>query len=787
MGGYPARPVGPLALPTFSIMLSRSLAHLTIALLLCARSALAVPSVSAWDAAEFRIWGFVPDWTPQSQVTSFSSDGVYDHVSDVLYFGGVRPTSNGSLVTTAAGAQHLSKLKAHATAHDFRLHMSMFTVSGGSVDDVWNSIVGSSSNRANFVSNVVNLMDTYNMSGFNLDWERPSTDSEWANYTQLAKDLKTAFGSEREVSVDDYGYADPDWDDTPTFDARTYDQLFIMGYHYPADNGTSLDYESFAATKRNLTGQGVEKAFVNEQLVPGIGTWGADGPATVSLKNIVAVDPDLPADAGTFTGTVADLSGTLRTGTWTIESRYQVREKVQFAIDNNMPGVMSWTLHYDATNEFSLHRVAHHQAMFARGIPDLDLDGYVDQHDADALADNMGTVPGWTGTNTPARFETFYMQGNWQQGDRDGNGFVRQDDADWLANRFTTLGIDLPDRLAYTGTFESFTDGRGITGRWQAGRQQSGALQETGNFTQHTPGHLAFSGTGIGASMHSTAAITLRNQNAAERFDTLNTDARSLSIPLQEPIDLATDDQRFFTMLVRQNTAPLLTEQQSASGRELSLRFLDDAGDNQFDIALHGLQQTVSIRSQSDTTGDDVQTTGFAPDTTYMLVGRIQGNGGAANSIAVSLLPPGGEIGNFASDSFTWDITATSTPGFDPTITQLELQSLFEGNFTVSNVWTGTAADFFATPSAAAGDFNDDGLVNLADYTIWRSSLGSMGDYLAADGDGNGVVDAGDYAVWKQNFGNLAQTSASHTSPVPEPATVLLLAAGLAMVSRRCR
>ncbi|WP_442484252.1 glycosyl hydrolase family 18 protein [Aeoliella sp. SH292] len=755
-------------------------------LLACSTNTSAVTTaVSAWDAAEFRIWGFVPDWTTQSQVTSFSTDGVYDHVSDVIYFGGVRPTANGNLVTTSAGAQHLSKLKAHAATHDFRLHMSMFTVSGGTVDDVWNSIVGNSANRANFVSNVVNLMNANNMSGFNLDWERPSTDTEWANYTQLAKDLKAALGPSREVSVDDFGYADSDWDDTPTFDARTYDQLFLMGYHYPADDGTNLDYETFAASHRNLTGQGAEKAFVNEQIVPGIGTWGTNGPGVVSLKNIVAAAPNLPSDAGTYTGTVGDINGATRTGTWTIESRDQVRDKVQFALDHNMPGIMSWTLHYDATNQMSLHRVAHHYAMFAQDVPDLNLDGVVDADDATGLSDRMGTVPGWTGTNTAARFENFYIRGNWEKGDHDGNGFVRQDDADWLADRFTALGVALPDRLSYTGEFERFTDSRGVAGRWLVGRDSEDKLEETGNFTQHAANYLPFSASGVGAAMHSNSAITLRNQNAAERYDTLNTAPRTLNVPLESPIDLGGHDERYFTMLVRQNTSSLLSTQLTSPNRVLAIEFVDAAGSNQFDVAFLGQQQQVSIRSQADTTGGDVTAAGFAPNTTYLLIGRIQGNGAGANTLSVSLLPAGASIGNFAAEDFQWNLTTTSSNGFNPLIADVRLQSLYEGSFTVSNLWLGTAADFFASPSAAAGDFNGDGLVNLSDYSVWRDALGTSGDFPPADANGNGVVDAGDYQVWKQNFGTVIANTSVATARVPEPSAMLLVAGACLLLATR--
>lgn len=51
-----------------------------------------------------------------------------------------------------------------------------------------------------------------------------------------------------------------------------------------------------------------------------------------------------------------------------------------------------------------------------------------------------------------------------------------------------------------------------------------------------------------------------------------------------------------------------------------------------------------------------------------------------------------------------------------------------------------------------AGDYNNSGAVDLADYTVWRNHLGGT-ENLAADGDHNGTVDQGDYLVWKTNFG----------------------------------
>jgi hypothetical protein len=52
------------------------------------------------------------------------------------------------------------------------------------------------------------------------------------------------------------------------------------------------------------------------------------------------------------------------------------------------------------------------------------------------------------------------------------------------------------------------------------------------------------------------------------------------------------------------------------------------------------------------------------------------------------------------------------------------------------------------------GDYNTDGVVDSADYIIWRRSVGTAD--LRADGDHDGAVGQGDYAVWRSNFGNSA-------------------------------
>lgn len=54
----------------------------------------------------------------------------------------------------------------------------------------------------------------------------------------------------------------------------------------------------------------------------------------------------------------------------------------------------------------------------------------------------------------------------------------------------------------------------------------------------------------------------------------------------------------------------------------------------------------------------------------------------------------------------------------------------------------------------APGDYNGDGIVDAADYVVWRKTLGTTDD-LRADGNGNFIIDTGDFAVWRSAFGTL--------------------------------
>ena len=68
---------------------------------------------------------------------------------------------------------------------------------------------------------------------------------------------------------------------------------------------------------------------------------------------------------------------------------------------------------------------------------------------------------------------------------------------------------------------------------------------------------------------------------------------------------------------------------------------------------------------------------------------------------------------------------------------------------------------------ASRGDYNADGVVDAADLSIWRSSVGSS-TMLDADGSADLVINGADYAAWRNDLSTASTATAQ--AAVPEPA-----------------
>lgn len=88
-------------------------------------------------------------------------------------------------------------------------------------------------------------------------------------------------------------------------------------------------------------------------------------------------------------------------------------------------------------------------------------------------------------------------------------------------------------------------------------------------------------------------------------------------------------------------------------------------------------------------------------------------------------------------------------------------------------------ADAVAPPVEDA-DFNNDGVVDGADFLVWQSGFGAAATNLTGDANGDGAANADDLAIWKGKFGT-AGASAS-VAAVPEPVSIGLIAFPVAVL-----
>jgi hypothetical protein len=116
-----------------------------------------------------------------------------------------------------------------------------------------------------------------------------------------------------------------------------------------------------------------------------------------------------------------------------------------------------------------------------------------------------------------------------------------------------------------------------------------------------------------------------------------------------------------------------------------------------------------------------------------------------------------------------------------------------QGDYTVTpgtSTWinnAGTTVTLVTPPTGLPGDFNDDGVVDAADYVFWRKHLGTN-NTLNENGDETGasagVVDDADLNLWRANFGDTpgSGSGSGGATAVPEPVSTMLLIVAAAMM-----
>jgi hypothetical protein len=154
-------------------------------------------------------------------------------------------------------------------------------------------------------------------------------------------------------------------------------------------------------------------------------------------------------------------------------------------------------------------------------------------------------------------------------------------------------------------------------------------------------------------------------------------------------------------------------------------------------------------------------------------------NASARNDLSFAIFGPDGTT--------QLALANTAAIGLVESIADLELAT--PGNYYIRVAGAADAMQLYELQLSATalatqppGDFNSDGIVDAADYVVWRKTANQTGSGLLADGDGDDAVGLDDYHLWQTHFGETAETfSPGNSQGVPEPGALAMIVLLIAM------
>jgi hypothetical protein len=134
-------------------------------------------------------------------------------------------------------------------------------------------------------------------------------------------------------------------------------------------------------------------------------------------------------------------------------------------------------------------------------------------------------------------------------------------------------------------------------------------------------------------------------------------------------------------------------------------------------------------------------------------------------------------IGSFATVVGNVYTILTATGGV--TNNTLALAASDTGKYSLGFTANSVTLTVLVSESAGlAGDYNDDGTINAADYTVYRNCKSGVGGCTVLPNDPTpGSITISDYQYWKDNYGATGAGSGSGlgSGSVPEPSSIALL------------
>ncbi|PUZ30583.1 glycoside hydrolase family 18 [Chitinophaga costaii] len=284
-------------------------------------------------AADFKVVGYMPSWAGDVNAVQYSK---LTHINYAF----ILPNASGTL----QGLDNPSKLQSLVTLghqHSVKVLISVGGWNDGD-DSGFESLSGTAAKRTTFVNAIINLINTYNLDGVDIDWEYPDDGTSSSNYTALMLQLSTEMHSRGKlltaavisdggsgVGAAVFGYVD-----------------FLNLMAYDGDGANHSPY-SLAVTSLNYwQGRGLSTG----KSILGLPFYGRSSTEYVDYKDILSRGGSANSDS---------YQGIGYNGIPTIKS------KTELAFSTG-GGVMIWDLNADASGSNSLLS-AIHEVVVAHG------------------------------------------------------------------------------------------------------------------------------------------------------------------------------------------------------------------------------------------------------------------------------------------------------------------------------------------------------------------------------------------------------------------------------------
>ncbi len=281
------------------------------------------------DALERRVLlsGRVVGYFPEYRWNTFGNID-WDAVTHVNYFS-VTANTDGSLSTTNINAGHLQTLVATAHGHGDTVSITIGPQS-------FSTIASSTAATNNFVNNIVQFAETYDLDGIDMDWEPTPTGSNIGRYATLINALH-AQTSTRDLLLT--AAVNPWNKEFAPATATKLDWLNVMCYDFaPGEHST---YAAATDAMLGWSNHGVPR----DKLVMGVPFYGRKGttwPNTVPRAYGALVTDYANDHQGAYPATnIDEING------YYFNGRDTIRDKAEYVRDNAYGGVMIWELGQD--------------------------------------------------------------------------------------------------------------------------------------------------------------------------------------------------------------------------------------------------------------------------------------------------------------------------------------------------------------------------------------------------------------------------------------------------------